>query len=193
MAESEHVGLSWFVGTHRGHRTIGHGGSDVGFRSKFLLLPEEGIGLVLASNYVMAPTDGIQDGILDIVLGHEPAMPRTQVSMAFAKAYEESGLEAAKALYRRLEAESPDEYDFGNRQLNAVGYIYLGQGQAAQAIEILGFNVELFPDVANTHDSLGEAYMANGDVGLAAKAYRRSLELDPDNDNARKMLAQLGD
>jgi tetratricopeptide (TPR) repeat protein len=34
--------------------------------------------------------------------------------------------------------------------------------------------------------------MVNGDRELAIENYRKALELDPDIDNAREMLTQLG-
>jgi cytochrome c-type biogenesis protein CcmH/NrfG len=52
-------------------------------------------------------------------------------------------------------------------------------------------NVELFPQSANAYDSLGEAYMRNGQRALAIENYQRSLALDPGNANAERMLAQL--
>jgi CubicO group peptidase (beta-lactamase class C family) len=192
VAEDYHVGLSWFLGSHRGIGTVGHSGGDTGYTSQFILLPEEGIGLIMACNYDRAPLGPIRDGVLDILLGYEPAMPRQQVGMAFARVYTEEGLDAAQAFYRRLEAEAADEYLFSDRQLNAVGYYFLGEGQVAQAIEIFEYNVELYPDVANTYDSLAEAYMVNGDRELAIENFRKVLELDPDNDNAKEKLAELG-
>ena len=43
----------------------------------------------------------------------------------------------------------------------------------------------------NAHDSLGEAYMVSGARDLAIRSYRRSLELNPGNDNGRRMLERL--
>jgi cytochrome c-type biogenesis protein CcmH/NrfG len=51
--------------------------------------------------------------------------------------------------------------------------------------------VELFPTEANAYDSLGEAYMNRGDTEQAIASYQRSLELNPDNENAVKMLMKL--
>ncbi|HMA18821.1 MAG TPA: tetratricopeptide repeat protein, partial [Thermoanaerobaculia bacterium] len=48
-----------------------------------------------------------------------------------------------------------------------------------------------FPGSSNVHDSLGEAYLAAGDVDAAIRSYRKSLELDPANENARNVLKQL--
>ena len=192
VAEDYHVGLSWFLGSHRGTGTIGHSGGDTGYSSQFILLPEEDIGVIMACNYDRAPMGSIRDGVLDILLGYEPTMPQQQVGMAFAKVYAEQGLDAAKVLYRRLEAEAADEYFFSDRQLNAVGHYFLRENQVAQAIEIFEYNVELYPDVANSYVGLGEAYMMSGDRELAIENFRKALELDPDSDNAREKLSELG-
>ncbi len=61
------VGLSWFLGEHAGHRTVGHGGGDTGFRSYILLLPDNNIGVVLASNWHRTNTGDIALGILDLI------------------------------------------------------------------------------------------------------------------------------
>ncbi len=59
------------------------------------------------------------------------------------------------------------------------------------AIEVFKLNVEVHPRAANPYDSLGEAYMLNGDKELAVKNYRRSLELNPQNANAVSMLKRI--
>ena len=48
-----------------------------------------------------------------------------------------------------------------------------------------------YPESANAHDSLGEALAANGEREAAIASYRRSLRLDPSNDNATTMLERL--
>ena len=62
------IGLSWAIGEHAGHRTIFHGGRDTGFRSYVLLLPDDGIGIVLASNWDQTDTPTLARGILDLIL-----------------------------------------------------------------------------------------------------------------------------
>jgi len=59
------------------------------------------------------------------------------------------------------------------------------------AMEIFRLNVEEFPQDANVYDSLGEAYLKKGEKGLAIENYRKSLELNPQNDNARDVLKKL--
>ena len=57
--------------------------------------------------------------------------------------------------------------------------------------EIFKLNVERYPDSFNVYDSLGEAYMVHGDKELAIKHYRKSLDINSDNANARSKLQEL--
>jgi cytochrome c-type biogenesis protein CcmH/NrfG len=50
---------------------------------------------------------------------------------------------------------------------------------------------EEFPNSAEAFDSLGEAYVVQGDKGLAIENYQRSLELNPQNANAAEVLKKL--
>ena len=75
--------------------------------------------------------------------------------------------------------------------INALGYELLSEKQYGAAIEVFLINVKLFPNSANTYDSLGEAYMNAGNKELAIINYKKSLELDPNNENAKNMLEQL--
>ena len=75
--------------------------------------------------------------------------------------------------------------------LNAVGYELMGQERCADAVLVLGLNVEVHPGSANAYDSYADALMKGGDAEGAVRNYRRSLELDPGNDNARNMLERL--
>jgi cytochrome c-type biogenesis protein CcmH/NrfG len=48
-----------------------------------------------------------------------------------------------------------------------------------------------YPESFNVYDSLAEAYMVNGDKALAITNYEKSLELNPDNQNAVEQLETL--
>jgi tetratricopeptide (TPR) repeat protein len=77
------------------------------------------------------------------------------------------------------------------QSINSFGYQYLGQDKFEFAILIFMYNVEAYPDAFNTYDSLGEAYMKSGQRELAVFNYTKSLELNPENDNAQRMLEKL--
>ena len=103
------------------------------------------------------------------------------------------GVDAAVARYRELREKfyGRGGYDFGERSLNDYGYGLLEKGDAAGAVKILALNAEQYPASGNAFDSLGEAYAATGQKEKAVEAYRKALELDPKNDNAREKLTEL--
>jgi len=100
---------------------------------------------------------------------------------------------AAEAMdkYREIKKTQPDNVSVSEDRLNNLGYVLLREKNVTAAIAILKLNVEFYPKAANTYDSLGEAYMTNCDNELAIANYKRSLELNPENSNAREMLKKL--
>jgi CubicO group peptidase (beta-lactamase class C family) len=98
--------------------------------------------------------------------------------------------EAVEA-YRKIKQEKPANNAVQEARLNDLGYSLLQENKLADAIAIFKLNVELYPKSSNVYDSLGEAYMKNGNKELAISNYTKSLELDPQNKNAVVMLEKL--
>ncbi len=103
----------------------------------------------------------------------------------------EKDIQSAVDQYKKLRNSSPDGYDFKENELNNLGYQLLQMSKTKEAIEILKLNVHEYPNSSNVYDSLGEAYMADGNNKLAIENYKKSLKLDPKNDNAKKMIEKL--
>jgi CubicO group peptidase (beta-lactamase class C family) len=76
-------------------------------------------------------------------------------------------------------------------RVNRIGYELLQGGKTKQAVDLFRLNVEAFPISGNAFDSLGEAYLAAGDTTQAINNYKKSLTLDPENDNAKEVLQRL--
>jgi tetratricopeptide (TPR) repeat protein len=74
---------------------------------------------------------------------------------------------------------------------NDLGYRYLEDDKIEEAVEVFKLNVKLYPTAWNTYDSLGEAYAKAGNKDLAIENYKRSIELNPENEHGKDMLAKL--
>ena len=72
-----------------------------------------------------------------------------------------------------------------------LGYVWLNKGHISEAIEIFKLWIKAYPESANGYDSLAEAYMKNGDKEKAIRNYKKSLELNPKNNNAKEKLKEL--
>jgi tetratricopeptide (TPR) repeat protein len=113
------------------------------------------------------------------------------IGKVIGRAIAASGIDEAVAHYRDLKKNQPQGYDFSERQLNSLGYRLMQQGKIKEAIRVLQLNVEAYSQSGNVYDSLGEAYMKNGDKQLAIENYEKSLKLAPENANAVEMLKKL--
>ncbi|HEY6305658.1 MAG TPA: hypothetical protein VI488_04255 [Candidatus Angelobacter sp.] len=131
----------------------------------------------------------------DYVSGNDPvlqyaltaAAPET-IQDALAASLPE-GPEAALARYQGFVGDPTHRYlPDPEPQVNAFGYKLLAAKRIPEAILIFEVNVRAHPKSWNAYDSLGEAYVAAQDAVRALAAYRKSLELNPENGNGRRMI-----
>lgn len=103
----------------------------------------------------------------------------------------EKGVDAVMAEYKKMRTRYPKDI-LSERILNSLGYQALNKDPAG-AIKLFSLNVSLYPQSSNAYDSLGEAYMVGGNKREAIKNYEKSLALNHNNGNAKKMLIKLRD
>jgi predicted membrane protein DUF2306/tetratricopeptide repeat protein len=145
----------------------------------FVLTIAMAIGLFAVTMAIWVP---------DVKAGFDP---RRSISETLSATIASNGLDAALKQYRELKATTAATYNFDEDQLNALGYQLIRTKKFPEAIRILQLNVEAFPQSSNAYDSLGEAYMDDGEKELAISNYQKSLELNPKNRNGAVMLQKL--
>ena len=98
-------GYGWFISEYKGRKVVSHSGGLTGMISLQTLLPEEGIGVVVLTNFAPdSPTQAVTYTILDALLG-EPARDWNSVYRGFA----EQGRERAERAEAELQASrAPD-------------------------------------------------------------------------------------
>ncbi len=112
-------------------------------------------------------------------------------SMEFFLVLNSRGVDAAVQYFHKKRESEPDIVLFEEREMNALGYSYLQNGKINEAIELFKLNTIAYPNSGNVYDSLGEAYLKDGQNDLAIKNYEKSLELNPGNTNAKNVLKEL--
>lgn len=116
----------------------------------------------------------------------EPGLP---LEINFFKIIKEKGLDYFRNNFKSLLEENNLRYR--DVHLNAFGYHLMEEGELDMALDIFKMNAELFPEIPNVYDSLGEAYLKKGDKINAKKNYQKVLDLQPGNPNAKKILEEL--
>jgi tetratricopeptide (TPR) repeat protein len=118
---------------------------------------------------------------------------RTEPSLSdrMAEALDAGDVAEAVRRYRSYRAEARHAYVDTENELNALGYRELKQKRYDRAIALFRLNVAEHPSSANVYDSLGEALLLAGQRDAAIRQYRKSLQLDPRDENARSVLDEL--
>ncbi|WP_298903822.1 prolyl oligopeptidase family serine peptidase [uncultured Psychroserpens sp.] len=94
-------------------------------------------------------------------------------------------------LHKRTIAKHP-ELELQESMLNTLGLqLSFNPKKIEQGVNVLLLALHLYPKSANLYDSLAEVYLYNKDFKNAILNYKRSLELNPENQNAIDRLKQL--
>ena len=143
-------------------------------------------------------TLGMAAGIVGVTMAAwAPALKtafdnRQSIAETLSTTIAKNGIDAATKQYRELKSSaSSSTYNFDESELNALGYQFIQAKKFSEAIRIFQLNIEAYPQSSNTYDSLGEAYMDNGNKPDAITNYQKSLQLNPKNRNAVLMLQKL--
>ena len=116
---------------------------------------------------------------------------RKSISETLSATIASSGVDEAVKQYHDFRTAESSAYDFDEGELNALGYQLIRAKKFKESIRILQLNVEAYPQSSNTYDSLGEAYLDDGNPAQAIANYQKSLQLNPKNRNAILVLQKL--
>lgn len=183
------IGLGWLTMVFDDTEIVWHNGGTGGYRTFTGFIKGGQKGVVVLSN----SNTGVDDIGIHI-LHPESKLNEIKPSIAtkIQKVIDEEGLEVGLKTYSDLKKNKASEYDFGENELNRLGYEYLRGKEMEKALAIFKLNTEAYPKSSNVYDSYGEAFKENGDKEKAIANYSKSVELNPANQNAIVMLKELG-
>jgi CubicO group peptidase (beta-lactamase class C family) len=176
-------------------RVVRTTGGLPGFGAVMVRVPSLQRTIIMLTN-IRTMTWRLEDFAVSIgrILDGEPySLPKPSVAEALAS--DVKARISAELIDRHFEQMRRDtaRYALSEAELNRLGYHALNAWRdVTRAVDIFRLNVRAFPRSANVYDSLGEAYLAQGDTVRARTNYRRSLELDPNNSNAADILRRIG-
>lgn len=142
---------------------------------------------------IMANVSTIADELaarINLILDGEPFPPlELPFEMTLYKTLSEKGIDCIETNIKQLCKAANRPYD--DRFLNFFGYQLLNSSKTDMAIKIFTLNTKLFPTIANTYDSLAEAYLKNGDKENALECYNKLLRLDPGNERVKNTIKEI--
>ena len=189
---SPNYGLGYQIIDAGGLRAVGHGGSNSGWQAQFLVIPSTGDGLVVMTNSTIGFEIHRQlfCSWRRAALGQDTPCPKG-IGVVLASVIGKAGVNEAAATWRRLRAERPGDYNFGEGQLSSLAYALAQEKRVDDAIALLELNLEAYPRGFGTYERLGEAHLLRGDTVAAIRNFEKSVELNSSNQGALERLKQL--
>lgn len=183
-------GLGWMVDSLAGELMIGHTGGAPGVNAEFYRFPNaKNCVVIVLSNYSHA-SPGVGRKISALLFDKPYEMPKPNLGEFLYTQIQTHGISHVTENLQQILKEGGYSIE-SDRELNILGYQLMARNEVSSAIAIFQLNIQLFPEKANTFDSLGEAYLTAGDTLNAIKNYQETLRLNPDNLNAVQVLQRI--
>jgi dienelactone hydrolase len=126
-----------------------------------------------------------------VIVEMRPGLKIPPSEEEFMKILREQGLATAKAIHEETLSKDPEYEIYDPITLVDFGRELVDQKKTKDAIDVLNFNSEVYPDVWETYELMGTIYMNEGNKDLAIQNFEKVLEYDPQNQNATETLKKL--
>ncbi len=184
-------GFGWMLKNENGEQIVYHTGGSGGFRTFIERQLTHQNTIIILTNIESSPRMEIRNAIVNILANKPYTLPKISIATEMYKIRNENGIDSAINFYNFNKLRHKGIYDFGEQELNLLGYKLWSINKIDEAVAIFKLNVVANPASSNANESLGEAYLERGDKQLAAESFNRSLSIDPQNSDAIRMKKKI--
>jgi len=183
-------GLGWEIYTDESNgKIVFHDGSITGLTSILMHNIDKNQTVILLSN-IETPVFAVSNAISQLINNKPYIIPVQNLSRVYGNLLENGSKEKANQLIEEY-LKNPTSYDATERDFNRLGYQFLRLQKNDNSLQTFASAALIFPKSSNIYDSYGEALLQCGKKEDAIKMYQKSIELNPDNENGKKVLKEL--
>lgn len=170
-----------------------HDGRAGHFEAILLSDRKEKITIILLDNNHNGKVTEIAQTIRAILKNESYNLPKKSFYINYEKQLSSLNVTEIINLYTTTKLDDNNLYDLDKADaLNDIGQYLLDSNRFDDSIKIFNINMEKFPSSSIVYTGLADAYFGQGNFDLALLNYKKSLDLDPKNNSAKKMIAKLG-
>lgn len=169
-----------------GSKIYGHNGGAPGVSGELDIVEESDLVIITLSN--RSPMDGwaqLRNNIRKLFFGSTPEIEQFLNTEKVVKIYQENGFEKASDLLTKLNNNISDKNTFRFAEKYAM------QGKPDKAIDILKLIVQAYSDQWYPYSFLADFQLQAGQKEEAIKNYKKSLEMNPKNQQAIDQLKKM--
>lgn len=188
-------GLGWFIfaDTSSG-KIVWHTGGQPGALSIFIRNITKRQTVIMFDNTFNRSIYGNGVTALAILNNKEVIIRKKSLTLEYGQTLVAGGVDAAFCKLECLKADSAHYY-LSEDDMNELGlqllYAATFSNHKELSLEVLKLNTLLFPFSFNTYDSYGEALVSIGKTKDAIYMYKKSIELNPNNEGGKQALKRL--
>lgn len=183
-------GLGWEMYTDESNgKIVFHDGSIAGMTSILLHNMTKNQSVILLSNS-SSSIFPISSAVLNLINNKPYTIPVQNLSRIYGSLIESGNKEKANDLIQEY-LKNPSSYEVSERDFNRLGYQFLRLQKCENALQVFNSSSLIFPKSWNVFDSYGEALHQCGKKEEALKMYQKSVEINPENDNAKQMILKI--
>ncbi|MFN3851809.1 MAG: hypothetical protein ACK4NY_20395 [Spirosomataceae bacterium] len=157
------------------------------FRVPTFIIEKNGVEI---NRIIERPVESLEKDLSEIMTDNSSYQPFYKAVPKLVAILQTKGLNYVENNYSSLATEFKPLLR-SSSELNSFGYILLGQKKFDEAIAVLTLQTFIFPEDANTFDSLAEAFLMSGKKKLAIKYYEKALQVNPNFESSITMLKKL--
>ncbi|GAB3958767.1 hypothetical protein GCM10028805_53730 [Spirosoma harenae] len=188
---SAYQGLGWCVlkDTTLG-KVVFHSGGEPGAVTMFIRNVTKNQTVIVLNNVTHRSTHTTAMSLLYVLNGGNAQTDKRSIANEFSRILIKSGIDKAWTTYHAIRTDTARFY-LDEREMNLTGLGMFYNGFKKQGMELLRLNTVLFPASSNVYDSYATVLTALGKRQEAIKIYRKTLQLNPKAEQARRALADL--
>jgi CubicO group peptidase (beta-lactamase class C family) len=189
---SAYQGLGWHVlkDTTLG-KVVFHSGGQAGAVTMFIRNVTTHQTVIVLNNVTHRSTHNTAMSLLYLLNGGSAQTDKRSIANEFSRTLIKSGLDEALTSYHAIKTDTARFY-LDEREMNRAGLGMFYNGFKKQGIELLRLNTVLFAASSNVYDSYAMVLTDLGKRQEAIKMYKKTVELNPKADRAKKALVDLG-
>jgi CubicO group peptidase (beta-lactamase class C family) len=184
-------GYGWLIRKRWGLRTTEHSGSQNGYSSFILRIPERKVTVIVLGNGDRMSAERAAIDLAAIQLGQEYKKPQASLSDTLWRKMESDGIVNAFRMLEEMRSGHSEEAKGDDDMLVEFGYELIAARKLDEADAVFQFNLRQRPASAYSLDGLADIAIVRGQKTKAISLFEQSLKIDPDNDYAKRALKRL--
>ncbi|MBK7378171.1 MAG: serine hydrolase [Ignavibacteriales bacterium] len=168
-----------------------HSGSGTGFVSEIMIYPGQKIATVHLINLKDRQLESPAAEFASILLGSGYHPLKISLADRLLPEFFTLPTDSVFNLYSKIKSDSSEYYNINEEEFSFLGYDLLKNNLVVESVMLFKLYVREFPNYYKAYSGLADAYLRDGNKGLAAKNFRSAIKLNPQDKYSINKLKKL--